>query len=109
MKTFFILAFTTFIFTVNCSSQGKNIQINLMPIPYQYELTGGKFRIDKFFTVSVDGKEGERIFNAAKRMLYRLQERTGLFLTNPFVITEDESSLMKIETKRIGKRKTGRR
>jgi hexosaminidase len=107
MKTFFILAFATFIFTVNCSSQGKNIQINLMPIPYQYELTGGKFRIDKSFTVSVDGKEGERIFNAAKRMLYRLQGRTGLFLTNPFVITKDESSLMKIETKRIGKVKLG--
>ena len=107
MKTFIILAFATFIFTVNCSPQGKNMQINLMPIPYQYELTGGKFRIDKSFTVSVDGKEGERIFNAAKRMLYRLQERTGLFLTNPFVITTDESSLMKIETKRIGKVKLG--
>ena len=107
MKTFFILAFVTFIFTVNCSPQVKNMQINLMPIPYQYELTGGKFRIDKSFTVSVDGKEGERIFNAAKRMLYRLQGRTGIFLTNPFVITEDESSLMKIETKRIGNIKLG--
>ena len=30
-----------------------------------------------------------------------------LFLTNPFVITDDESSLMKIETKRIGKVKLG--
>ena len=107
MKTFFIFVFVTFIFTVNCSPQGKNMQINLMPIPYQYELTGGKFRIDKSFTVSVNGKEGERIFNAAKRMLYRLQGRTGIFLTNPFVITEDESSLMKIETKRIGNIKLG--
>ena len=107
MKAFFIFVIFTFIFSINCLSQEKGMQLNLMPIPYQYQLTGYKLRVDESFSVSVYRNEGERITKAAKRMLQRLSGRTGLFLTNPFVITDNKPAVMEIKTKRIGNVKLG--
>lgn len=102
--TYKILVF--FIFTVNCFSQ-NNMQISLMPVPFDYELTGGKFRLDESFTVSANGSENERIYKAARRMLHRLTGRTGLFLTNPFVIMNNDEADMVINRNRIGEVRLG--
>jgi hexosaminidase len=91
-----------FLITTNCLAQGYESKVALMPVPSDYELTGGKFRLNESFTVSVNGSEDERIYKAAKRMLHRLTGRTGLFLTNPFVLTNDENADMIIEGKHIG-------
>jgi len=106
-KVLFLNVFIAFVFNINCLAQENNQQLNLMPIPFQYELTGGKFRIDNSFTVSVNGSEEERIFNGARVMLRRLTGRTGLFLKNPFVLTDSYTGSMKIERTHIAEVKLG--
>ena len=107
MKVSLLNVFITFLFTIISFPQGNDTHLNLMPIPFQYELIGGKFRIDKSFTVSINGTEDERIFNGAKEMLRRLTGRTGLFLKDPFVITNGNIGSMRIERNRIGEVKLG--
>jgi hexosaminidase len=107
MKVSLLNVFITFLFTIISFPQGNDTHLNLMPIPFQYELIGGKFRIDKSFTVSVNGTEDERIFNGAREMLRRLTGRTGLFLKDPFVITNGNIGSMRIERNRIGEVKLG--
>jgi hexosaminidase len=60
-----------------------------MPVPAQLEMGAGVFRLDKEFTVAVDGPASGRAYNAATRMLRRLSGRTGLFLTQDFIGPED--------------------
>lgn len=107
MKAIFLIVLTTFIFAINSLPQEQTMQINLMPVPYQYQLTGTKFRVNESFAVSVKNASGERIYKAAQRMLKRLTGRTGLFLINPFVITDDNTALMSIQTKRTDEVKLG--
>jgi len=107
MKVFPVKIFLVFLFAVNCLPQDNEKQISLMPIPSEYELTGEKFRLDTSFTVSVNGTEGERAYKASERMLHRLTDRTGIFLTHPFVIANSNQTDMHIERKRIGEVKLG--
>ena len=78
-----------------------------MPVPSKYELTGGKFRLDSSFTVSINNTEESRTLKAANRMLQRLADRTGLFLSHPFTYLNNKSALLQIETNRIGDLKLG--
>ncbi len=107
MKEFLLKIFLFFLFTVNFLSQDIENKINLMPVPFQYELTGEKFRVDTSFSVSINGNKEERTYQAAQRMLLRLAGRTGIFLELPFVSLNDNQADMQIETKRIGEIKPG--
>jgi len=107
MKEFLLKIFLFFLFTVSCLSQDIENKINLMPVPFQYELTGEKFRVDTSFSVSINGNKEERTYQAAQRMLLRLAGRTGIFLELPFVSLNDNQADMQIETKRIGEIKPG--
>jgi hexosaminidase len=107
MKVIFLKLLVFILLTVNCIPQNYNSTLYLIPLPNQYQITSGKLRVDESFTVSVYRNEGERIIKAAKRMLQRLSGRTGLFLTNPFVITGNKPAVMEIKTKRIGNVKLG--
>ncbi len=53
-------------------------EIDVMPLPAEFEFTGGKFILDSTFTVKID-RDSERIIKAADRFLRRLSGRTGLF------------------------------
>lgn len=70
----------------------EKMQLNLMPVPAEIELTGGKFRLDETFTMSVRGECGERLYAAATRTLRRLGGRTGLFFSQDY-ITEDTTNI----------------
>ena len=107
MKKFLTTIFIVLLFAINFAIQASDQQINIMPLPYHYELTGEKLMVDESFSVSVTNVSGERIHKAAQRMLKRLAGRTGLFLKNPFVINDENTALMNIETKRIGNVKLG--
>jgi hexosaminidase len=102
-----LTAIFLFLLTADCLSQVNNMRISLMPIPSDYELTGEKFRLDESFTVSVNSNENDRVYKAARRMLHRLTGRTGLFLTNPFVIINDNEADMVIGRNRAGEVKLG--
>jgi hexosaminidase len=78
-----------------------------MPVPYEYEITGGMFRLNSSFNVSINSGTESRTNNAANRMLQRLADRTGLFLTHPFVELNNDAALFQIKIKRIGELKLG--
>ncbi len=99
--------FLFFLLAGNCLMYSNEKQISLMPVPFEYELTGGKFRLNESFSVSINGTKEERIFKAAGRMLSRLTGRTGLFLSYPFVVTKVDTAEMQIVRERIGEVKLG--
>ena len=107
LKIISIQIILLFSFTIKNLYAVDNEQICLMPVPFEFKLTGGKFRIDESFSIAVNSSKEERIFKAAKRMLSRLTGRTGLFLTSPFVMINSEQAVMQIIRMRIGKIELG--
>ncbi len=57
----------------------------LMPVPQEVLVGEGRFRVEKSFTVKVNGEPDERMYPAASRFLRRLDQRTGLFLPQDYV------------------------
>ncbi len=90
------------LFSSSVFSQGIK---NLLPVPFSMNKIEGKFRVEKTFTISVDGNPDSRIYSAATRFLRRLSGRTGLFFSQDFLTAEskDESAQMKISVSRKGK------
>lgn len=101
MKLFF-KCFIIILFSSSVFSQGIK---NLLPVPFSVNNTEGKFRVEKTFTISVDGNPDSRIYSAATRFLRRLSGRTGLFFSQDFITAEskDESAQMKISVSRKGR------
>lgn len=62
---------------------------DLMPVPSNISYQEGRFRVGEAFKVEVDGDAGDRMYQAATRFLRRLDERTGLFLSQDYVDSED--------------------
>jgi hexosaminidase len=107
MKLIVLKILISFLVSVTCLSQDKSVQVSLMPVPSQYELTGSKFRLDASFSISVNSDKNSRVYKAAFRMLNRIAGRTGIFLTNPFVMINENSASMFIESKHIGEVQLG--
>lgn len=81
----------------------QNLQ--LMPYPKSIKQLNTNFRLDKEFTLFVEGNPNERIYPAATRMLRRLSDRTGLFFPQDVITAETtaESPPMIISVNRPGK------
>lgn len=77
---------------------------NLMPVPSEYFIGDGKFRLRKDFKISVSGPSESRVYGAANRALRRLAGRTGLFFIQDRITHTDEdlNSVMQIEIDRTG-------
>ena len=85
--------------------QGANPNLNLMPMPANVNLTGGKLRLDSTFTVTVKGKPAERLYYAASKMLRRLSGRTGFFFSQDYIKRDSKvnNPSMIISVERAGK------
>lgn len=57
----------------------------LMPVPQEVLVGTGRFRVDKAFAVKVSGEPDDRLYPAATRFLRRLDQRTGLFLSQDYI------------------------
>ncbi len=89
-----LIFFLTFsITTTQLFSKGKNINLNLMPVPAQITLTGEKFRLTDSFTLALKGEAGDRLFKGSTRALRRLAGRTGLFFPQDFITKESCSDI----------------
>ena len=85
-------------------AQESNL-LKLMPQPAKVEVSQGKFKLDKDFTVSVTGKTNERIYAYASRVLRRLSGRTGLFFSQDFITPSSakENAQLTVSINRPGK------
>jgi len=79
-------------------------QLNWMPIPAQFGLTGAKFRLAADFRLSYTGFGGDRLCRAATRTLRRLSGRTGLFFPQDYITVadRDKTAPFIVDAKRIG-------
>lgn len=59
--------------------------LNLMPWPSQLQTAEGRFPITADFTIAIQGKADDRLYQAASRALRRLSGRTGLFFAQDYV------------------------
>lgn len=56
----------------------KNSNLDLMPWPARIQLHDGRLALTPSFNVSVTGHPGQRVYDAADRLLQHLQWRTGI-------------------------------
>ncbi len=90
IRIIIICIFTVMIYhPIQASSEST---LNLMPVPREIILDGGKFRLDDSFCLSAEGKTNPRLYKAATRMLRRLAGRTGLFLPQDFITAQSNPS-----------------
>lgn len=59
-------------------------QNNLLPQPKNIEITGGNFQLKQTTIVNLNN-QGPELLKYVNRFISRLQNRSGVFLTNPFV------------------------
>lgn len=78
-----------FAFTI-ANAQTKKQELNLMPWPQKIEVSNTIFGLNKDFKVNITGTPNARIFKAATQFLRRLDERTGLFFNQGFIIKLNE-------------------
>lgn len=74
-----------------CASGLRSQTDGLMPMPQSASWNGQRFRIEKGFSVSVNGRPEPRIYQEASRFFSRLGERTGAFLETWVVSPKDVS------------------
>jgi len=102
-------SFLTFIFILILSSlllaQNQGEKLNLMPVPQSTVLMPGKFRLEKNFSITIKGNPGNRVYDAATRMLRHLSRRTGLFFSQDYITETSggDTSQLVIFCKRPGK------
>jgi hexosaminidase len=53
-------------------------QLNLMPMPSNYQISSGQLVIDQSFSVAIEGEKEARLEGAAQRFLRNLSLRTGI-------------------------------
>lgn len=81
------------------TGQAAGQQLNLMPIPAELTPGEGRFRLADDFTIRVSGPASDRAYSGATRMLRRLSGRTGLFLHQDFIGSDDTASTAPLELK----------
>src|SRR2546423_376881 len=57
-------------------------QLNLMPVPSNYQVESGQLPIDQSFSVALTGHKEARLDNAVRHFLEALSKRTGMPLSN---------------------------
>lgn len=87
----------------------KQSGLNLMPWPAHISLQEGRLTLSSKFNISVSGKPGDRVYDAANRVLQHLQRRTGIFLDQHRVTAQsnDPQADLIIRVKRPGVLKIG--
>lgn len=78
---------------------------DMMPVPAQVQVQDGKCRLDKDFGVGLKGQFDARLYGAATRFLRKLDQRTGLFLTQSHVTPEHlgKQAALLVQAQRPGK------
>lgn len=99
------LIITALFLAVSVAGKGIDSKLNLMPLPVKVEITGGEYRLNQNFTVSIKGNPAGRVYGAASRMLRRLGGRTGLFFSQDYLTSDTKVSdpSMVINVQRPGK------
>ena len=82
-KIFINLIFVFFL-SPNIFPQNIN-ELHLMPFPKEVTIKGGKFRIDRDFSIEVKGNPGLKVYHSARRFLIRLDNRTGEFFKQQYI------------------------
>jgi len=100
----YLMIFLTIITFVS-TMLAENKTLNLMPVPQDYSLQNGKYRLTDKFTISVSGDPDKRIYGGASRALHRLAGRTGMFFSQVYITAEQnpDSGQFNINVKRPGK------
>lgn len=95
----------TLLFFSTGLAQEKSGTLGLMPMPARIELTDGKFRLTDTFKIAIAGKPDKRLHAGATRILWRLAGRTGLFLPQGFLRSDErvDSPGMIINCERSGR------
>lgn len=83
-------------FTLTFFDSTAETNLPLMPYPKEVKIGSGKFRLDKDFTLSVKNYD-EKVFAYATRFLRRLDDRTGLFLSQDFITAINDPSDSQLE------------
>ena len=78
-----IIAGILLIITGICA--GELPPLNLIPVPAEVTLTGGRYLLDAKFTLTIQGPPSPRLGRYATRFLRRLSGRTGLFFPQDFI------------------------
>ncbi|MBL1212063.1 MAG: family 20 glycosylhydrolase [Ignavibacteriae bacterium] len=90
MKKIFLLITAIVSFSlISLNAQQKTVELNLMPMPKQINLLDGKFRIDSTFSLYADASISKRVQEYSNRVLDRLINRTGIFLINPVLKSDN--------------------
>ena len=95
-KLLFTVLFVAGIFKVTGQEKGMQTDKNLslMPWPEQVEVKDDGFKIDKDFSVFIQGdvSETSRIYKAAVRFIRNTTDKTGVFVAEGFPNTENITS-----------------
>ncbi|UXP32408.1 beta-N-acetylhexosaminidase [Reichenbachiella agarivorans] len=100
----YILLATLCIVSQLSFAQNTNGLDNLMPMPQQMELGEGRFRLTTDFELAMSAERGPRLSKAATRYLDRMTNRTGLFVRQGIICSQDTSSsaALQIRAERLG-------
>lgn len=106
MKSILTLLVSFFII-VTLQAQTKQASISpldLMPMPKDISIHNDKFRLDKTFTVSINGEFHDRLLTGTTRFLRRLDGRTGIFFKQGYLtrLANNQSSPFQLVSKRKG-------
>jgi len=77
MRKLLFLYLTLTIFAVKAQDN-----LNLMPWPAEINQTSGNYKIDKSFSISIEGPQSRNLEDYAARFINRLSGRTGIFFTS---------------------------
>lgn len=79
-------------------------QLNLMPVPQEVAIQNGTYTLNKDFRITLSGEPDMRLLQASTRFLRKLSNRTGLFLKEGYVTTQNfgEGGSLHINVNRPG-------
>jgi len=87
----------------------KQSGLNLMPWPAHVQLHDGRLALTGQFDIAVTGHPGQRVYDAAARLLQHLQQRSGIAFTQHEVATDsgNKQAQLVISVRRPGVLKLG--
>src|SRR5579884_3276350 len=100
MRIALLLTMSALFSCVALAQPGPARELNLMPMPSQFQLGTGDMNINQSFTVALTGYKEPRLERAADRFLTNLSGRTGLHFSP--VVESDKASFI-IHTERASK------
>jgi hexosaminidase len=95
---FAIPIFLLFVGTVRAEAPTQG-QLDLMPLPSDYQAGSGQLAIDQEFSVALDGEHEPRLESAAQRFLHNLVLRTGVPIRDQVADTDNATLRIHVEHK----------